>query len=236
MYRHLARYYDLIYDQKDYRKDTAELVRLARKFGESKGHRWLDVACGTGRHLELLRREFTVAGVDLSAEMLREARRRLPGVRLVRGDMRNFDLRARFDVVSCLFSAIGYLRTESDLRRALQTFARHLRPGGVLLVQPWIDPARFQRGHTTLTFHDGGLIKIARGSSISARGALTHVRFDYLIAEEGHGTRHVSEVEVLRMTAPHRLVELSDSLGLKARVLPTKDRRGLLVAVAPLGR
>lgn len=237
MYKHLARYYDLIYDQKDYRKDTAGLVRIARKFGMSRGRRWLDVACGTGRHLELLRRKFEVVGVDLSREMLRQARRRLPGVRLVRGDMRNFDLGKRFDVVSCLFSATRYLRTEADLRRALETFAQHLRPGGILLVQPWIDPVHLKRGHVTLTVHDGGSVAVARASATTVRRALTFLHFDYLIAEEGRGVRHLSETEVLRMTAPRRLVEMAQAAGLKARMLRTgpNDERGLLVGVAPPG-
>ena len=238
MYRLLAGYYDLVYDAKDYRKDTAQLVRVARKYGRSRGNRWLDVACGTGRHLELLRPRYRVVGVDLSDEMLRLARRRLPGVRLVRGDMRSFDLGERFDVVSCLFSAIGYLRTEADLRRAMGVFARHLRPGGVLLVQPWIDPKYLKRGHVTLTLHDGGSVKVARASSVTVRGARTSVHFHYLIAEEGRGVRHLRETEVLRMTPPRRLVEIARAAGLTARMLRTgpTDERGLLVAVAPRER
>jgi ubiquinone/menaquinone biosynthesis C-methylase UbiE len=235
MYRALADYYDLIYGQKDYRKDTADLVRVARKFGRSGGNRWLDVACGTGRHLELLRRKFRVLGVDQSPEMLRIARRRLPGVPLVRADMRRLDLGKRFDVVSCLFSAIGYLRTEADLRRALNAFARHLRPGGVLLVQPWIDPAHLRRGHVTLSSHHAGPVAVARASWVTVRGSLTRVHFDYLIAREGQAVQHLRETEVLRMTPPARLVELAREAGLAARLIRSgpKDERGLLVAVAP---
>ncbi len=142
MYRDLAVYYDRIYSKKPYRAQTAVLVRLARRFGRSGGRRWLDVACGTGRHLEYLRREFEVTGVDLSGTMLRLARRRLPGVRLVRADMRSFALGERFDVVSCLFSAIGYLRNEREIRQAFRAFASHLLPGGVLLIEPWIAPGQ----------------------------------------------------------------------------------------------
>ena len=236
MYRRLSRYYDLIYDAKDYRAESAALMRTARRFGRSGGNRWLDVACGTGRHLEYLRRRFRTVGVDLSPEMLRLARRRLPGVRLVRGDMRTVRLTERFDVVSCLFSAIGYLRSEADLRRAIANLARHLRPGGVLLVQPWLDPAQLKLGHVTLSVHQGGRVAIARASSTRVRGALTYVHMDYLIAEEGKGVRHVEETEVLRLTAPARMVEIARAAGLRARMLPTRDRRGLLVAVAPLER
>jgi len=237
MYRDLAVYYDRIYSGKDYRSQTAHLVRLARRCGRSPGRRWLDVACGTGRHLEFLRRRFEVVGVDLSEPMLREARRRLPGVRLVRGDMRSFDLGERFDVVSCLFSAIGYLRTEADLRRAFRTFAHHLRPGGVVLVEPWIAPSRFRPGHVSLDVYQDDSTKIVRSGFSERRGSTSRIVFDYLIGETGRGFRHVHEVEELRLVPYPRLCRLLGDAGLTAKwVRPPKatlDARGVLVGVAP---
>jgi ubiquinone/menaquinone biosynthesis C-methylase UbiE len=237
MYQDLAVYYDRIYSGKDYRAETAQVVSLARKFGRSRGRRWLDVACGTGRHLEFLRRRYEVTGVDLSRPMLREARRRLPKVRLLQGDMRSLDLGERFDVVSCLFSAIGYLRTEADLARAFRAFARHLVPGGVALVAPWIAPAEFRPGHVSLDVYEDESTKIARGSFSTRRGTLSRISFDYLIGEAGLGYRHVHEVEELRLTPPTRLRQLLAETGLKATWLapPPKNRfaRGWLVGVAP---
>ena len=60
----------------------------------------LDVGCGTGRHLEYLRSHYEVAGVDISEQLLAQARKRLPGVPLYLGDLRSFDLGRRFDVVT----------------------------------------------------------------------------------------------------------------------------------------
>ena len=69
----------------------------------------LDVACGTGRHLEYLRSSFETEGVDADDAMLDVARARLRDVPLSVGDMRDLDLGRRFDVVTCLFSAIGFV-------------------------------------------------------------------------------------------------------------------------------
>ncbi|MBA2569767.1 MAG: methyltransferase domain-containing protein, partial [Chloroflexi bacterium] len=88
MFRKTAELYDLFYDWKDY---AAEVERLAVIVAERvPGARTLlDVACGTGRHLELLRGRFVVEGVDLDAGLLAVARERLgPDVPLHRGDMR----------------------------------------------------------------------------------------------------------------------------------------------------
>jgi len=235
MYRDLALYYDRIYARKPYRAQTAALVRLARRFGRSAGRRWLDVACGTGRHLEYLRREFEVTGVDLSEPMLRLARRRLPGVRLVRGDMRSFDLGEEFDVVSCLFSAIGYLRTEREIRDAFRAFARHLVPGGVVLIEPWIDPAQYRPGHVSLDVYQDATTKIVRAGSSRRRGAISQIVFDYLIGEEGRGFRHVHEVEELRLVPYPRLGRMLADAGLSVHwvdpVPHSQGSRGVLVGV-----
>ncbi|MCI4373619.1 MAG: class I SAM-dependent methyltransferase [Thermoplasmata archaeon] len=240
MYRDLAIYYDRIYSDRDYRGETARIVALARRFGRSSGGRWLDVACGTGRHLEYLRARYEVTGVDRSRPMLREARKRLPGVRLRSADMRTLDLGERFDVVSCLFSAIGYLRTESDLRRAFRAFARHLVPGGVVLIAPWIGPAKFRPGFVSLDRYEDETTKIARGGFSERRGAISRITFDYLIGEVGRGFRHIREVEELRLTPPLRLRRLLADAGLITTWLPpgsrTRESRGWLVGVASEGR
>jgi len=238
MYRELASYYDRIYSERDYRGETARIIALARRFGRSGGRRWLDVACGTGRHLEFLQRRYDVTGVDLSRPMLRAARRRLPGVRLLPRDMRNLDLGERFDVVSCLFSAIGYLRTEGDLSRAFRSFARHLVPRGVVLVSPWISPDQFRPGHVSLDVYQDAATKIARAGFSDRRGAISRITFDYLIGEAGRGFRHVHEVEELRLTPPRRLRRLLRDAGLAATWVAPRgpDSRGWLVGVAPAER
>ena len=53
-------------------------------------------------------------------------------------DMTSFDLGRRFDVVTCLFSSIGYVGTAERLDQAIATMAAHLEPGGTLIVEPWL--------------------------------------------------------------------------------------------------
>jgi SAM-dependent methyltransferase len=100
----------------------------------------LDVACGTGWHLERLREWYEVEGLDYSPGMLRYAGARLPGVALHQADMRSFDLGRTFDVVTCLSSSIAWMRTPDDLSQAIGTMARHLTPGGLLVIEPWDFP------------------------------------------------------------------------------------------------
>src|SRR5436309_7679109 len=140
MFERSARVYDLLYAFKDYDAESRDLVSLIRE-RDAGAASLLDVACGTGKHLELLRSTFhDVAGVDLDAGLLTVARERLPDVPFTHADMRAFDLGRTFDVVTCLFSSVGYLRDDEELVQAIGRMAAHLTPGGVLVVDGWVRP------------------------------------------------------------------------------------------------
>jgi SAM-dependent methyltransferase len=139
--------YDLIYsDAVDYpatARQLAELVRARRPDARTL----LEAACGTGAVLEPLQTEFDVYGFDLSDDMLRVARAKLPGIDLRRGDMVEFDWGGRFDAVICMFSAIGYMTDFDSLLAAYRRFAAHLVPGGVVVIEGWFEPEAFIVGH-----------------------------------------------------------------------------------------
>jgi demethylmenaquinone methyltransferase/2-methoxy-6-polyprenyl-1,4-benzoquinol methylase len=94
----------------------------------------IDLACGTGDLADdVARAGGRVVGVDLSAGMLREARRRVPSARLVRADGAALPFPdASVDGITCGFA----LRNFVDLGAVLVEMARVLRPGGrVALVE-----------------------------------------------------------------------------------------------------
>lgn len=138
--------YDLVYRDKDFEGEAVRLREVVRRH-VADARSLLDVACGTGRHLAVLGRDLTVEGLDLDPGLLEVASARLPGVPLHRADMVAFDLGRTFDAVTCLFSAIGYAVTVERLHAAVAAMARHVRPGGVLLVEPWFGPDAWRVGH-----------------------------------------------------------------------------------------
>jgi len=91
MYSEMAQYYDRIYSFKDYAAETEKLIGWIEAHRQSNGVRLLDVACGTGRHLELLSKSFDAEGLDLSSELLELARERNPGTAFHCADMRTFE-------------------------------------------------------------------------------------------------------------------------------------------------
>ena len=95
--------------------------------------------------------------------------------------MRDFDLGHPFDVVTCLFSSIGYVLTVEGLERAVARMARHLAPGGVLVVEPWLTPEQIVVPHVGAVFVDEPELKIGRVNAIELDGRISSFDFHYVV-------------------------------------------------------
>ena len=182
MFRHSAQYYDIVYAWKDYAAEARALGDIIRRHKRSAGNALLDVACGTGAHLAHLAAEFRVEGVDVEPAMVEVARRRLPDVPIHQGDMAELAMGRRFDVVTCLFSSIGYMKTVERLNRAVRAMARHLVPGGILLVEPWLLPEVYQVGSLHMGTVDRPELKLARVTRSGIDGRVSIMDMHHLVA------------------------------------------------------
>jgi SAM-dependent methyltransferase len=135
---------------------SPESVAWHRRHAAETGGPVLELACGTGSLLApLAAAGLEVVGLDLSEEMLRIARQRiaeLPGdvrdrIRLVHADMGAFDLGREFPLVVLADNSFRELTTEEELASCLRCVARHLEPGGrLLLTENRFDRAFFDEG------------------------------------------------------------------------------------------
>ena len=195
MYRQAAPIYDALSRHKDYVSAASAISRILCGLVGPQAS-LLDVACGTGRHLEHLRRDFSVAGLDQSAEMLEVARQRCPGVELHIGDLRDFRINRQFDAITCLFGSVAYATTPPELDRALQTMVEHLRIGGVLVIEPWLTPERFVADRLVFDTVDDPEVKVARMYVTRCEGRVSVYEMDYLVASRD-GVAHFTEEERL---------------------------------------
>ncbi len=223
MFDRSAELYDLVYGFKDYAGEADRLDELIRE-RLPHARSLLDVACGTGKHLaELADRYPDVAGLDLDEGLLAIARERLPHVPLHHCDMTAFNLGRRFDAVTCLFSAIGYAGTEARLRTSIAAMARHLEPGGVLLVEPWLDPQTWKPGHLHLLTVDDPEVKIARATVAALEGTTSILDFHYLVVTAA-GVEHFTEHHEAALFTREQYVGAFEA----ARLVVEHDEEGLI--------
>ncbi len=113
----------------------------------------LDICCGTGAALRFLRPACRdqVVGLDVSAGMLTEARRRTadaPGssaMQFVRADALRMPFDAAFDVAVC-FGAFGHILTKDEPQFVAQ-IAQVLKPGGRFVFVTAFMPPLYSLGY-----------------------------------------------------------------------------------------
>jgi SAM-dependent methyltransferase len=207
--------YDKIYASqgKDYRKEVDYLVDLIRSHGIGKRANLLDVACGTGGHLLYLRKNFDAEGVDVSLDFIKNARLKLPRTKFYVGDMRTFTTGKEYSVVTCLFSSIGYMETVPKLQSAIRNMAKHVKKGGLLVVEPWFSPGKMQNGRVSVTVVDEEKLKLVRMSTIKVEGNLSSFDFHYLVGTSS-GTEHFVEKHRLGLYTREEMSEAFEKWGL----------------------
>lgn len=224
MFSKSAQYYDELYSAlgKDYFEEAKKTHGFIQKHKKSKGNSLLDVACGTGIHAGYLNKYYKVEGLDLDSKMLSVARNKYPRIRFTKGDMISFELNRQFDAITCLFSSIGYVRTKTNLLKAIKTMSKHLLPGGVLLVEPWYTPEQWNSGRVFVLQVDKPNLKIIRMSHGRQRGKKSILKFQYLVGTP-KGIEHSSEQHDLGLFTHEEYLDAFRSLGLKV----THDKKGL---------
>jgi ubiquinone/menaquinone biosynthesis C-methylase UbiE len=232
LYTDLAEYYDQIYHWKDYRKEVSKLRALIRRYKRSPGNALLDVACGTGEHIRYLQNGFRCVGVDGSEQMLAVARRKVAGVRFVHGNMTDFDLGRKFDVVLCLFSSMGHLQTKQEIRRAMLNFAKHLKEGGVLVIEPWIQASQWKDKTVHVQIYDTEPMKIIRLNYSTTDGTFSYLDERYLVGTKGKGIEYIEDRHSLRFFEPELTLSVLRKAGLDAQFTEESlmPERGLVIA------
>lgn len=221
-YGRSAAIYDLLYTGlglHDYMVESAQLHHLIQDAVPS-ARSLLDVACGTGAHLQELRRWYAVEGLDASTEMLAVAQQRLPGVALHLGDMRTFDLGRRFDAVTCLFSSIGYLTELGALHAAIRRMADHVARPGVLILDGWVRPDEWRsHGQPQPEVAGDADTTVVRLAVSRRSGNDTDLEMHHLVRSGTEVEYYVENHRLLLVPTDLYVTAMQDA-GLATRVLP----------------
>ena len=158
-YRELAAVYDRLMRHIDFTQYTDFYIKLAER------HKWaggsiLDLACGTGNiSLELLKRGYNVTGVDISADMLSEADKKLYQAgyspQLICQDIRELAVLQQFSFVLCAFDSVNYILKEKDIKKVFSHVNKALLSEGLFIFDMHSDyKVKEVLGNNTFTYED----------------------------------------------------------------------------------
>lgn len=140
-----ANYYDLLYQDKDYKKEVGYVVSLIKRYGKNNTREIIDIGCGTGNHdYWLARKGYRVVGIDRSFEMIDIAKSRVgenSKIKFYKADATRFNLKHSFDAAISLFHVMSYQISNESLRRSFKNVYLHLKKNGLFIFDFWYGPA-----------------------------------------------------------------------------------------------
>lgn len=142
-----SRYYHLLYGKRDESEAEIFINNLMQVIQPAPGSKFLDLACGKGRHaLQIANFGYEVHGVDLSEESILAARQ-LASEQLVFEvrDMRQTYLPNYFNYIFNLFTSFGYFDKNEDNLSTLLAVKNGLQSGGVF-VQDYFNATKVING------------------------------------------------------------------------------------------
>ena len=196
-YRWLAQYYDEMFGSMHAPMDRARETLLKRILPKVRVA--CDLGCGTGTTaLALAKQGIGMYGVDLSPKMCAIAREKVrssaANVRIIRGDMRSFQLPERVDLVTCEYDALNHIPAKGDLAKVAKAVRRALKRGGHFYFD--VNNSRGFRRYWTGTFciEKPGLMMLMRsGHNEDAQRAWADV--DWFVQQGARWRRHRERVE-----------------------------------------
>ena len=130
LHANYSRVYDLFNSNYD---SFYNFIEAAIKEYHQNPKSLLELACGTGNILQHFVDMYEVAGLDISAAMLEQAKRKLPDIPFYEMNMADFQLDRRYDVVLCMYDSINYLLRYEDWASTFRHVYNHLNPRGIFI-------------------------------------------------------------------------------------------------------
>lgn len=223
MYYKSSGFYDLLNSQKNYAEEVDRLLAKIEQHKRSAGNRLLDIACGTGEHVAFLSKKMDCEGLDVDPEFVKLSKEKLPQLTFHVGDMTTFKLSGKYDVVTCLFSSIGYVKTKETLKSTISNMAEHIVAGGLLIIEPWYTKQTFKCGHSTVVVEETEQCKIVRMNLWKGTDDLALGHSHILVMDE-EGIVHIEELHELALFTNEEYTAAMEEAGLEVHY----DEYGLI--------
>ncbi len=246
------RYYDLLFEEKDYKDEVRLVLDLYRKTNHSLPLRVLEIGCGTGNHtVEFSKETEEVVAVDIDQRMVRLTRDKLEESGLENVTVYDTPIEELaeegFDVAVALFNVITYLPDTATLNTLMKAVAERLMPGGIFIFDCWngiasiIDPPASKSSALEC---DGLRIDTVVSASTDLIGQLSDIRYEITVSD---GDREIERGQVTlgqTLWTPMQILDAIRCAGLESvstapfpyeeRALCENDRKMIFCCRKPL--
>ncbi len=228
VFQDYAKYYDLLYQDKDYQGEADFIDKLLTTFNHDKPSRLLELGSGTGKHaLALAKKGYEIDAIDISPTMLEIAGNLLRDSEVANkvsfqlGDVRHLNLNKKYDAAISLFHVLSYQVTQQDLMAMFSTVKKHVEPGGIFIFDCWYGPAVLDQKPTvrykTLKNADLQIERVAEPTlDVNTNTVKVHYHLyikekekPYIKMEETHLMRYLFLPEIEQLCAQFGMTLLS---------------------------
>lgn len=219
-FQHYSVYYNLLYENKNYRAEAIYIDTLIQEWNPG-AKTILNLGCGTGKHDVLLAEMgYTIVAVDLSETMIEIAKleNSHPNIDYRIADVRSVEVGAKFDAVISLFHVMSYQTTRNDLRSAFYTAKKHLDSKGVFLFDCWYGPGvETDPPKHVIKNVENEKIRVFRKTTPHQlpEQHLVNVQFDVQVEDIQSGTKNeFQEMHPMRYWYNEEIKEVAEDVGL----------------------
>ncbi len=218
-----AEHYDLIYQDKDYRKECDFIEEIFQKYSSIPIKTILDGGCGTGGHAILLaERGYEVTGIDSSETMIKRAKAKLESnMRLdfQTADLLKLNLGVKFSACVCMFAVMSYITQTEDVLKVLKNIRKHLEKDSLFIFDFWSGPAVLSilpsERVKIVEANEKRAIRIAK-PELDILNHLCRVDYRLLILQRNTLVDEVKETHIMRYFFPQEIVHYLEDAGFEA--------------------
>lgn len=214
-FKNYAKYYDFIYQDKDYDKECNFIEDIFKITKKPKSI--LEIGCGTGNYTKiLLERGYKVTAIDISGEMLEIAREKC-STKFLEGDIRTIKIDDKFDCCLAMFAVMGYITKNRDIIKALINIRKYLKLNGIFIFDVWNGLSVMRiLPEQRIKKVENDKVKIIRYAipNLVAFEHICEVNYNLLILNKKENTfREINEKHMMRFYFPQEIIYFLEESG-----------------------
>lgn len=191
-------YYHTLYKGRDYKEAEFFIDNLISFLKPDGQDRFLDLACGKGRHsIYLNKKGFDVTGTDLSPQSIEQAALKSNNnLRFYVHDMRLPCRINYFNYVVNLFTSFGYFEKEKDNYAVISAIQKQLKPKGIVVID-------FLNAHKVISTLIPQEVKTVDGINFNIKRKVADGRIIKQISFSDAGKEYTFEEKVQALELKH---------------------------------